>query len=510
MATAATLTPSSLRCIASQRPHARSRRLSARTSTLVRAVQSAEITKNGDSVVSAIDAVPITKQRKVPEGLDSKMQNPGQPRANITCDAEHPNGTYTPPEDMTVLQQHVAFWDPDFDGKIYPQDTYRGFRRLGFNVLVSAVAAPVIHGSLAYWTQKSSKHGSDSETFDTEGRFVPQKFEEIFSKYDKGNKGGLTKDEMMDMVRGNRNIMDFVGWAAAYLEWSFTFTLLAKDTPQGKLLLKDDARGCIDGTIFYKVEQESKSAKQQGAVVSSLDAVPITKQHRAPEGLDSKMQNPGQPRANITCDAEHPDGTYSPPEDMTVLQQHVAFWDQDADGKIWPLDTYRGFRRLGFNVLVSGLAVPVIHGTFAYWSGPSWIPDPRFIIHIANMHKTKHGSDSETFDTEGRFVPQKFEEIFSKYDKGNKGGLTISELNEMVLGNRNIMDPTGWIAEWLEWNVTYYLLAKETPKGKLLLKDDARGAIDGTIFFKVEKEVAAGRLKKKQLHGGLEKTRKAE
>jgi hypothetical protein len=114
-----------------------------------------------------------------------------------------------------------------------------------------------------------------------------------------------------------------------------------------------------------------------------------------------------------------------------------------------------------------------------------------------------------------------FEEIFSKYDKGNKGGLTISELNEMVRGNRNIMDPTGWvscccppaillaasvaslpppamlraasvafkfsaslippsarllarppgfavspcyrlvqIAEWLEWNVTYYLLAK--------------------------------------------------
>jgi hypothetical protein len=27
---------------------------------------------------------------------------------------------------------------------------------------------------------------------------------------------------------------------------------------------------------------------------------------------------------------------------------------------------------------------------------------------------------------------------------------------------------------------------------------------------RVEKEVAAGRLKKKQLHGGLEKTRKAE
>jgi len=31
---------------------------------------------------------------------------------------------------------------------------------------------------------------------------------------------------------------------------------------------------------------------------------------------------------------------------------------------------------------------------------------------------------AEVFDTEGRFVPEKFEEIFSKYDKENKGGLS--------------------------------------------------------------------------------------
>lgn len=26
------------------------------------------------------------------------------------------------------------------------------------------------------------------------------------------------------------------------------------------------------------------------------------------------------------------------------LQQHVAFWDPDRDGVIWPGDTFRGFR----------------------------------------------------------------------------------------------------------------------------------------------------------------------
>ncbi|EFN52997.1 hypothetical protein CHLNCDRAFT_12749, partial [Chlorella variabilis] len=167
------------------------------------------------------------------------------------------------------------------------------------------------------------------------------------------------------------------------------------------------------------------------------------------------------------------------------LQQHVAFWDPDRDGVIWPGDTFRGFRRLGFNLFVSSLAVPVIHGTFAYWSSPSWIPDPMMRIHVSRQRlqgRTKHGSDSETYDTEGRFVPQKFEEIFSKYDTDNKGGLTLSDVNEMVRGNRNIMDPVGWIAEWLEWNTSFYLAAKDTPQGRMLLKDDARALIDGTMF----------------------------
>jgi Caleosin related protein len=33
---------------------------------------------------------------------------------------------------------------------------------------------------------------------------------------------------------------------------------------------------------------------------------------------------------------------------------------------------------------------------------------------LLRAHRDKHGSDSETYDTEGRMVPQKLEEFFSK------------------------------------------------------------------------------------------------
>ncbi len=38
-----------------------------------------------------------------------------------------------------------------------------------------------------------------------------------------------------------------------------------------------------------------------------------------------------------------------------------------------------------------------------------WLVNPLLPININKMHRTKHGSDSEVYDTEGRFVPEKFE-----------------------------------------------------------------------------------------------------
>ncbi len=49
------------------------------------------------------------------------------------------------------------------------------------------------------------------------------------------------------------------------------------------------------------------------------------------------------PRGYQAVDRFHPNGSegLSIPT-LTPLQQHAAFWDRDNDGRIYPLDTYRG------------------------------------------------------------------------------------------------------------------------------------------------------------------------
>lgn len=55
----------------------------------------------------------------------------------------------------------------------------------------------------------------------------------------------------------------------------------------------------------------------------------------------------------------------------------------------------------------------------------------------------QHGSDSSTYDTEGRFRPQQFEDMFAKYDTDRDGTLTFRQLRQLMSGNRNAVDPFG-------------------------------------------------------------------
>jgi peroxygenase len=221
-------------------------------------------------------------------------------------------------------------------------------------------------------------------------------------------------------------------------------------------------------------------------IVSALDKAAATKQYPVPEDLDKIIRNPGCPRANEAPSAEHPFGSTDNRKDLLVMQQHIAFFDRDNDGTIWPWDTYVGFRAIGFNILFCIMAMFVIHGGFSYTSLDSWIPHPGLPIRVKNIHRCKHGSDSETYDTEGRYVPQKFEEIFSKYDRDNKGGLNLRDMWEMTSEMRNVFDFFGWFANKFEWG-TLWLLCKN--EQGVVTKEQVRRCFDGTLFYHMARDL---------------------
>ncbi|CAD6498819.1 BgTH12-04477 [Blumeria graminis f. sp. triticale] len=220
----------------------------------------------------------------------------------------------------------------------------------------------------------------------------------------------------------------------------------------------------------------------------AIPQVPVTK-HRQPfiqEPGDIKLKQAGTARANEAASVEAPRGSQGPYFDchrhQTVLQQHVAFFDTDNDGVIWPLDTFYNFRRLDFNLFLSIFSMFVIHFAFSYPTLPGYFPDPFFRIYVKRIHRDKHGSDSGSYDAEGRFEPQKFEDIFAKYATGDKQGITFGQIIQYIRGQRVVADPFGWFAAVFEWTATYILL---WPADGRMMKEDIRRVYDGSIFYEI-------------------------
>lgn len=208
--------------------------------------------------------------------------------------------------------------------------------------------------------------------------------------------------------------------------------------------------------------------------------------------------SPGTARANVAATPSHPDGTTANNwaanhAHQTVLQQHCAFFDPDHDGIIWPMDTFHGFYALGFGLIISALAMIIIHLNFSYPTAPTWVPDPYFRLYLDRIHKDKHGSDSGTYDNEGRFVPQKFEDFFEKYGDGE--GLTAWQIWEGIKGQMMVMDFFGVGGASMEWLATYLFL---WPADGIIRKEDVRRIYDGSIFYEVAaaRERNSGRRKK--------------
>ncbi|KAF9007881.1 Caleosin [Cyathus striatus] len=166
----------------------------------------------------------------------------------------------------------------------------------------------------------------------------------------------------------------------------------------------------------------------------------------------------------------------------TSLQQHVAFFDPDGDGIIWPLDTFRGFRDLKFSLFWTIVATLVIHGGFSYVTWGHIFPDPFFRLKIKNMHRAKHGSDSETYTVTGDFDETRFNYNFDLYTAPPHTHMGFYNGVRMIHGNRNAFDPFGWFAAAFEWLATYIFL---WPVDGRMKREDVKAIYNGSIFYTV-------------------------
>jgi peroxygenase len=116
-----------------------------------------------------------------------------------------------------------------------------------------------------------SQHGSDTGAFDSEGRYIPQKFDEIFQKYSSSpNRDGLSKGDVFRAIMAQRSVNDFIGLGGEVFEWTTTYILL---WPADGVMKYEDVRACMDGSIFWKI------ARERGVDLKGADPARTTGKH---------------------------------------------------------------------------------------------------------------------------------------------------------------------------------------------------------------------------------------
>uniref|UniRef100_A0A7N0TGW6 Uncharacterized protein n=1 Tax=Kalanchoe fedtschenkoi TaxID=63787 RepID=A0A7N0TGW6_KALFE len=171
-------------------------------------------------------------------------------------------------------------------------------------------------------------------------------------------------------------------------------------------------------------------------------------------------------------------------DDTYELKEHVEFFDQNHDGILYISETVEGFKQLGIGAAESLASATAIHTALSAKTRPGQPFDKDFPIIIENIKLAKHTSDSGVYDDEGRFVPEKFEAIFTNHAHIKPDALNSDEVDELLKSNRKAGDFKNWLAAEGEWKLLYKL-GKDADG--FLSKENIRNVYDGSFFYQLAK-----------------------
>jgi peroxygenase len=173
--------------------------------------------------------------------------------------------------EMTALQRHVAFFDPDGTGIVTIGQTWAGLGRLGVSPLWRLLLPPVINGFLGYLTQRKlslqivvskiadGKHPFDTGSFGDDGEID----EAALAKVIEVAGEALTEKEMCALIQARGNHRPEMGKVAGGLGSWFSaqevrlLFCLAADTTKREdgrdvpAVTPRMLRRLYDGTLFH-------------------------------------------------------------------------------------------------------------------------------------------------------------------------------------------------------------------------------------------------------------------
>ena len=176
---------------------------------------------------------------------------------------------------------------------------------------------------------------------------------------------------------------------------------------------------------------------------------------------------------------------------LTPLEKHLSFFDRDHDGQLTREETAQGLRKLGLGTVRSEVTGSAINAGIGLRSSDHWYDFTT--VNLSKIHLSKHGSDTGIYDKQGQFVQAKYDELWARFDQGQKGALNQADIQAMHASLST--DKVGDVAAKAEFDLLMEIAGQNQaqPDGsnqRVLTKDTMQQFYDGSLFYKLAGETA--------------------